>query len=219
MKKALLIGLTAAICSPAALASDVDSGNVTTFTSGSAAQASEVNANFAALITAINDNNDRIADLEAANGDVTALSDVVSGSTYQLFFSGGIIELDEGGGGNLEHFGGNTVLVFNSDGSLGETFNESGRFISLDQQFCDQEGLNCEHFVDTWDDVNEVGTGSWAVSGQDLNVTWADGDSETFKLSANGEILMAGGGSLDEDDGTSGLETFVAVGLRLAPQP
>ncbi len=212
MKKVILTGLTAVVLSANAMASEV--AGYTAPQSGQAATAAGVDANFQALITAINDNHQRIVDLEAANGEVTDLADIVSGSTYLLYFSGGIIELDDGGGANLERFGGTANLTFNSDGTLNEVFSEQGRFISLDANTCDQSG-NCSHYVDTWDD-DETGGGSWSVSGQTLNVNWSDGGSESFSLSSDGKIMASGGGSLDEGDGTSGLETFVAVGVRLA---
>lgn len=211
MKKIILTGLTAAVLSANAMASEVT--GYTAPQSGQAATAAGVNANFQALITAINDNNTRIAALEAAAGEVADLETIVSGATYKLYFSGGIIELDDGGGANLERFGGSTDLTFNSDGSLSETFSEQGRFISLDANTCDESG--CSHYVDTWND-NETGGGSWSVTGQTLNVVWSDGGTEAFSLSSDGKIITAGGGSLDEGDGTSGLETFVAVGVRLA---
>ena len=213
MKKIILTGLTAVALSANAMAAEVT--GYTAPQSGQAATAAGVDANFQALITAINDNNTRIAALEAASGEVASLNDIVSGATYKLYFSGGIIELDDGGGANLERFGGTTDLTFNSDGSLSETFSESGRFISLDANTCDFEGLNCSHYVDTWSD-NETGGGSWSVTGQTLNVIWGDGGSEAFSLSSDGKVITAGGGNLDEGDGTSGLETFVAVGVRLA---
>ena len=213
MKKMILTGLTAAVLSANAMASEVTEGDVTQFSANTPAVASEVNGNFAALIAAINDNNQRITALEEAAGEVAELADIVSGSTYQLYFSGGIIELDEGGGANLERFGGIATLTFNSDNTLDETFSEQGRFISLDANICSESG--CSHYVDTWDD-NETGGGSWSVTGQTLNVTWSDGGSESFSLSSDGKIIASGGGGLDEGDGTSGIETFVAVGVRMA---
>ncbi len=215
MKKVILTGLTAAVMSATAMASEVT--GYTAPQSGQAATAAGVDANFQALITAINDNNSRITALEAASGEVADLNDIVSDASYKLYFSGGIIELDGGGGANLERFGGTADLTFNSDGSLNETFSEQGRFISLDANQCSGEGesFSCEHYVDTWND-NETGGGSWSVTGQTLNVTWSDGGSEAFTLSSDGKIITSGGGDLDEGDGTSGLETFVAVGVRLA---
>ena len=137
----------------------------------------------------------------------------MSGATYKLYFSGGIIELDDGGGANLERFGGTSDLTFNSDGSLSETFSEQGRFISLDANICNENG--CSHYVDSWDD-NETGQGSWSVVGQTLNVMWSDGGSDSFSLSSDGKIIVSGGGGLDEGDGTSGLETFVGVGVKVS---
>ncbi|MED5389344.1 MAG: hypothetical protein VX793_10860 [Pseudomonadota bacterium] len=210
MKTIILTGLTAAV-----LSANVMASNVTGYTapqSGEAATAAGVDANFQALITAINDNNDRIAALEAANGETADLNAVVSGATYQVFFSGGLLSNVDGYGA-LERFGGNSVITFNSDGSLNETFNEAGTFIGFSQS-CDAEGV-CSHQHDPFTSTDETGTGTWEVVGQNLNVTWEDGDSETFKLSPDGNLLVAGDGS---HAGTE-LETFLAVGVRLSSAP
>ncbi|PHR67021.1 hypothetical protein [Alcanivorax sp.] len=214
MKKVILTGLTAVALSANAMASNVEEGEVTQFNPNTQAVASEVNNNFAALIAAINDNNDRISALEEAAGEVAELADIVSGSTYKLYFSGGIIELDEGGGANLERNGGIITMTFNSNETLNDTRIEHGRFISLDE-ICDPDGSNCSHYVDTWSD-DETGDGSWSISGQTLTVTFGDGESESFTVSLDGNVIASGGGSLDVGGGTNGVDSFVAVGIRLA---
>lgn len=207
MKKMILTGLTAAVLSANAMASEVT--GYTAPESGQPATADGVDANFQALITAINDNNTRIAALEAANGETTDLNAVVSGATYQVFFSGGLLSNNDGYGA-LERFGGNSVITFNSNGTLNETFNEAATFIGLDAT-CDTEGV-CSHQDDPFTSVNETGTGTWEVSGQNLNVTWGDGDSESFKLSADGNLFVSGGGSHEGDE----LDTFLAVAVKLS---
>jgi len=71
---------------PPAVASQV--GSLTTFTNGTPANADEVNANFDALRTAVNDNDTRITTLESASAP----------APEQLLMSGGI---NPGGGGNV----------------------------------------------------------------------------------------------------------------------
>jgi len=231
MKKAILTGLTAAMLSTGALASEVTAGvDTTTFTSSTPALASEVNANFAALIAAINDNDARIAALEAASGGGGDLTSVVSGSSYQVFFSGGIINrysdaLSPYTGAEVERFGGNSVITFHSDGTLSELFSEVGRHISLEKEVnCDEFGGNCEHDGETWEDTDQASGpgGAWSVSGQTLTVLWpgdSPGDEEEFLLSAAGTVIILGGGgrSIDTDEfGTQdAVETFLAVGVKL----
>ncbi|MCG8438277.1 MAG: hypothetical protein MI751_09370 [Pseudomonadales bacterium] len=214
MKKVILTGLTVAVLSANAMASEITEGDVTQFNPNTQAVASEVNGNFAALIAAINDNNDRISALEEAAGEIAELADIVSGSTYKLYFSGGIIELDEGGGANLERNGGVITLTFNSDETLNDTRSEHGRFISLDA-ICDPDGSNCSHYVDTWND-NETGAGTWSISDQTLTVTFGDGESESFTVSLDGNVIASGGGGLDVGGGTNGVDSFVAIGIRMA---
>ena len=65
----------------AANADEVDSSAVTSFTDGTPAIADEVNANFQALIDAINDNAARIAALESSS---SSSGNSVSGATFSL---------------------------------------------------------------------------------------------------------------------------------------
>lgn len=60
------------------MASEVNISNVTTFAAGTPAVAAEVNATLSALITAINDNNQRIPDYEALN------TSSIAGRTYKI---------------------------------------------------------------------------------------------------------------------------------------
>lgn len=77
MKKLMMTGLTAAVLSFSAgtSAGEVDQANYTAPEAGQPATAAEIDGNFQALITAINDNAARIAELESSD---------VSGKTYQL---------------------------------------------------------------------------------------------------------------------------------------
>ncbi len=230
MKKIILTGLTAAVLSANAMASEVT--GYTAPQSGQAATAAGVDANFQSLITAINDNNQRIAALEAASGEVTDLNAIVSGATYQVFFSGGYINNSSDSqstfrSSQLERFGGNTLITFHANNTLSETFNEVGRFIDLEREHnCDQFN-NCEHYSETWEDVDQTSGpgGSWSVSGQTLTVLWpgdAPGDEEEFLLSANGSILILGGGGRNVETDQFGtqdqVETFLAVGTKLSAQ-
>lgn len=67
MKKVILTGLTAAMISSAAFAGEVS--GFTAATANTPATAADINANFNALIAAINDNSQRLDALESAVGD------------------------------------------------------------------------------------------------------------------------------------------------------
>lgn len=233
MKKAMLIGLTAAICSPAVMASEVTAGvDTTEFSPNTPALASEMNANFAALIAAINDNSQRLDALEGA-GPVD-LSEVVAGSSYLVVFTGNLSEIYNDGpspyqGVSLEHFGGTSLITFHEDNTLEELINEGARFMNLEkEQNCDEFGDGCEHFTETnvsEDEANGPG-GNWSVNGQTLTVLWpgdSPGDEEVFTLSENGSTLVLGGygeDSFTEGNGsvTEELETFMAIGVKV-PTP
>lgn len=133
MKIRNLFGLIAAVtmCGMAN-AGEVDTASVTTFSSGTPAVASEVNGNFDALITAINDNAARIAALET-------LDNSVAGSTYTIFYAGSILaaEQDTDGSsadntdlrdyGTVEEYAGKGTLTFDpapgssGSGEIGDT--------------------------------------------------------------------------------------------------
>lgn len=229
MKKLLLTGLTAAMLSSGAFASEVTAGtDTTTFSASTPAVAAEVNANFAALIAAINDNNDRIAALES--GGLPDLTTVISGSTYKVFYMGGILSdyadsLSPYTEARVERFGGNTLLTFHEDGTLSELINESGREVNLEKlSNCDEFGNGCEHNIEDFDDVNAASGpgGMWSVSGQVLTVLWpgdSPGDEEEFMLNSNGSMIVLGGSGREEETDEFGtqtkLETFLAVGIKL----
>lgn len=118
MKKLLLTGLTAAMLSSGAFASEVTAGtDTTTFSASTPAVAAEVNANFAALIAAINDNSQRIDALESVVGDGS-----VAG-TYTFIELA--VELAANSGTAVED-GYSEITTFSSSGSF--TLDANGTF-------------------------------------------------------------------------------------------
>lgn len=184
-------------------------GTVTTFSSGSPALASEVNSNFQALITAINDNATRIAELESAGADNS-----VAGHTYSLFYAGTFFaaEVDtDGSPGDTtdsrdyttaEHYAGQGSFTFDSvnltgSGTAGDTggaelFVGSGGSIGWD-------GSGAE--------PQEALTFTWSQSGNAVTVD-IEGESETlnFVVSEDGSLLAGQGtdsGIDNRDDGSN----------------
>ncbi|ERP90119.1 hypothetical protein Q670_14570 [Alcanivorax sp. P2S70] len=230
MKKMILTGLTAAVLSANAMASEVTEGDVTQFNANTPALASEVNGNFAALVSAINDNNERISALEDAAGTGGSLEDKIAGSTYKVMFVGNIIgthhdALSPHSSGYLEGFGGTSVITFNEDGSLSEQWQEAGREIGLDKDDCEEtqpDTFVCEHRVDDFVDGPETFTnqGSWSLDGNVLAVTFPEEeDSEDFLVSMNGELIILTSSSIEQESdeyGTnSDYEHSIAIGVRL----
>lgn len=184
MKKALLIGLTSMALSAQGWAGSVTAGvDTTTFTSGTSAVASEVNANFQALIDAINDNNDRIAALEAA-----ATTTDVSGKTY-LFRDLGIIlaahkygqtttttdQADSvpSGFSRVGYFTGNFTIEFSG---VDNTYTLSGDDVDVEMF------TNADSNIATFNDLDFVETGTWSQIGTQVTLTSDGPDSEDFVL-------------------------------------
>ena len=227
MKKMILTGLTAAVLSANAIA-----GEVTGYTapqSGQAATAAGVDANFQALITAINDNAQRIDALEAAAGTPASLTDVVSGSTYTVAFMGNIIgkysdALSPYNSAYLQGFGGKSILTFNGDGSMTENFQgENNREIQFEPNCTYNEVEMTEECNFTPDDesvgVEPPTTGSWSITGSTLYVTFAgETDPEEFMLTADGTMFVLMNSDFfqesDEFGSNDDYEHSIAIGIK-----
>ena len=174
--------LAAAITTTSAFASEVDDSAVTEFTAGTPAQAAQVNANFAALIAAINDNAARIADMEAAAPDVD-----VEGHVYRF------IEIEvglEGEAGNSlpESPARNRAFMWSNAGSI----SFSGGTVSISGDLAAEvltERTNNGVFVETLTE-NDSPSGTFTQSGTQISVS-IDGDSFTFHASADGSVMVA----------------------------
>ena len=212
MKKVILTGLTTAILSTGAFAGQVTAGtDTTTFSSNTAAVASEVNGNFNALITAINDNNTRVAALEA---QVAALqSKDVSGKTY-LYRDLGLIFA-------AHRYG--TSTAFDSTGAdavpdgyartgyyMGEytvTFNADHTLTMSGQDTDVEMAVNAASEV-SQQQTPASGTGTWTQSGNTLTIDLGDGPVN-FEVLPGAQMIAGYTNSaptvtFDYNDGTSG---------------
>ncbi|WP_062810960.1 hypothetical protein [Alcanivorax sp. NBRC 102028] len=226
MKKVILTGLAATVMSASAIASDVT--GYTAPESGQAATAAGVDANFQALITAINDNNDRIVALEDAAGTPSSLREKISGATYTISYMGAVIgtyadALSPYKGAYLEGFGGRSVLTFETDGTLTELYQESGREIDFENKECTESepgNFNCEHWVEDFTDGPETFTGgSWELDGNILSVTFPEEDGvEEFIVALDGEILVLSSASFEIESDQFGTnddyDHSLAIGVR-----
>ncbi|MDF1723307.1 MAG: hypothetical protein P1U59_02250 [Alcanivorax sp.] len=223
MKKVMLIGLTAAIFSQVAQASEVAAQDVTTFSSNSPALASEVNGNFQTLIAAINDNAQRIADLEAS-----ATSDV-SGRTYLYRDLGLIVGAHNAGTSTAMPNGSNSVQdgfarVGYFNGAFNIAFNEDGTFTLVGSDSQVEMFVNSSSEIGSEEEsVSESGT--WTQSGHSVTLTPAGEEPFEINVSANGQVLSVYDSygpdvNFEYNDGSSDIyqheyETILGIGILI----
>lgn len=191
-----------------------------TFTAGSPARASEVNANFAALVTAVTTLENKVAALEAANGPLTT-ADVVG--SYRLL---GITS--EAGGSEATRrimagaAGLEGTITFNANLTFTGTITDRGNRVSGKAQSCSSGGAATDASVagtaqdsshahgyqrtlcnqdadaisldDAADDsLNQVAGGSWSINASASTVTVdpSQGEPLTFHVSKRAGIAFA----------------------------
>lgn len=216
MKKVLLTGLTAAMLSSASFAGEVT--GYSDVTAGTPATAAAVNGNFQALISAINDNAQRIAVLEAATVN---LQDSLTGATFSVFHIGGESEIYQDSNTaattrGIGRWGGQGTITLNGDSTVTTGIGETGRHFDL------ESSGGVAFFVEDHQDPDTptVG-GSWALNGQTLSILFpGDTVPVDFTVAADGAIVVSGGGSASVDTvGTESwdtVENYFVVGVRLS---
>lgn len=192
MKKLMMTGLTAVFLSTGAIAGEVS--GYTAPVSGQPATAVGVDSNFQALITAINDNNTRIAALESFD---------VGGKTYS-YKEVGILNGAERIGQTLGAPGDTTLVnegfartgVFTASGEL--AFDAGGTFtLSLTEK-------EIEMFVNSVSDIGPqidgslLDSGSWTQTGSTVTLTFAGGGSIELSVSRGATAFTLGNQGIGE---------------------
>lgn len=203
IKTAALLGTLA---SANAFAGEVNANAVVEFSSGSVARASEVNGNFSALISAINDNAARIADLESS-----APSADVEGHVYRF------IEIEvgvEGENGNSEPQSNarNRVFFWSNAGTL--SFSGGTVSVAGDQAVeAVVERTNNGVFAETISEVDSP-SGTFTQSGSEVAVA-IDGDNFTFHVSADGSVMVARVLDIIPAGSVTGADANMIIGVRV----
>lgn len=192
--KALIrtIGLTTVMATSSVMAGPVNQANVNTFSSGSAAMASEVNQNFQALITAIDDNAQQIAALQ----DASVAS--VAGRTYELRVLGNIFRGDQvNNGSTLGSYAQQYTLTFDNTG--GFTFSGSLSESEIDAVTGTVYGVESG--------TADSGSGSWSQSGNTVSTSIGE-----FVVTADGSVILSNGFTHEADGDYMRTETNIIVG-------
>jgi hypothetical protein len=178
MKRFIMtVGLMAAMSSPFATAGEVVAGSDTTeFTGGTAALASEVNANFQALINAINDNDARISALEGVVGD---------GSTDGTYtFIEMAVELAANSGtGPTESY--SEISTFSSSGSF--NLDQSGSFTGTINE--NRSSLEASNNCDANGCVDAFNPSFGNTGSESLSGTWSE-TATTVTLDFTGDTVV-----------------------------
>ena len=217
IKRNILSLACAGLLSATAQAGEVDDTNVTTFQANTPAVAAEVNTTIGALITAINDNAQRIAALE----DTTADAQSVSGHNYRF------ADMEVGANASTDDrstltsiFGYNSVIMFDAAGT-GMIVAATETDIIVDTRtyraFIDpvQQDLITDSQADAF-----ISTGSeqisftWTQSGE--TVTIDDGeDTQTFYVAMDGSVLITQNTDMSDIPGYEGGNVNIVVGVRV----
>jgi hypothetical protein len=122
--KAALVG--GAMSSVVAFASGIDTADVTVFEEGAPAEAASINANFQALVNAINASAEKIAvheeriaalELNSVPGGSATVSNSVAGHSYQFYGLGVIHRVGSNGYVSVNNYSQEFVLTFSEDGT------------------------------------------------------------------------------------------------------
>ena len=202
MISAALGGMMALVCGSAAMAGQVNSANMTSFTTGTAALAAEVNGNFSEVTTQVNDNDSRIASLEAQMNALlgTGITAASMNGAYKY------IIVSAGGQANTTGYVANTFgrakgdLTFNGDGtcSVAETsFNEFEQLTVADSV----DGIISSMTEDTA--LAPLSSCTYVITaGGKLTVNYPDGSSDIVHM--NPGLQMGAGSSKETGTASNG---------------
>lgn len=235
MKKSILTGLAVIMFSGASVAAEV--GPVTTFVADTPALASDINANFQSLISAINNNYARIATLEAAvlnggGGDPVEppdLMNLITGSTYsirylftQLDMTTNTLTQEQRGATNIAS--GSMTVTFNEGG--GASIIENGEGFGMIEvppiEYCPPvEGAPCVSKFDNRYEFEQVGgggnSGAWSLSGSVLTLSFSD-IQLVFDVTPDANVLVNSIGRLGAESisgaSVETVEASMAIGVR-----
>lgn len=220
--KALGLFLTSFFCALTVYAGQVDQANVATFNAGETASAEDVNGNFAALISAINDNASRIAALEAGGGTGGSISNSVAGHTYFVFSLSQIHRANTNTGDqrNYQSVGHNVAsgtITFGLDGTATVSFSENETELGLFSGFVETPDpvIILEGNLNQFGPNPFSGTPSFTQDGETVEVVLGPDDSLVTKVSADGMIMTNADLAVFTEQGFNGSESAIFVGIRI----
>ena len=179
-------------------ADEVDESSVTDFSNGSPADADEVNTNFQALISAINDNATRLAALESSS---SSSDNSVAGKTFKLNQIGVMLRGNGSGGATSNTLQQSYTVTFNSD----LTYSFVGT-----QNEAEMNTVTGSFDLEVAPEVVDI-SGSSSQTGS--NVTIDIDGGVTFTASLDGNVILLSEFSFGDDEGFDRAETSFLVGI------
>ena len=223
-KRLVSVGGALILSSLQAFGDSVAEQNITTFSANTPAVASEVNANFQALIAAINDNASRIEDLELDAND-----NFVGGRTYRIFSINAEVAGGDGNADQQNDFANIStgalegVLVF-------DEINMTGTLTVTQDEFYEVNipGYAVNDFSDSPSDLGAAEPFTFEQTGNSVTVTIPeDGGSFEiiFTVAGDGNVIV--GSSTEKPsattfgDGSPGVSAFneLIIGVRTPSGP
>ncbi|MBD3646456.1 MAG: hypothetical protein HUJ31_03165 [Pseudomonadales bacterium] len=203
-KSGVLMLVTGLLSLPA-MAGTVDSASVTTFQSGSTLSSQDMNATIDALVTAINDNATRIAEIENSvpTADVSGREYCIQELEVGFFIHNPLLDESQNAYPlGVEHGTFVASIAFVADGT--------GSATSLEENF-----VSGFPGFSAFQETPELGVESftWTQTGNRLTMTFpGDGVDPDDVISVgvvnSGEILVAGGSISEPDEGGTGTWYF-----------
>jgi len=152
-----------------------------TFTAGTAAKASEVNANFQALATAIDNLGSRVSKLEGTLSTADVAGTYAFASLEVETFTGANVNVASSLG-IVHHQNGNGTFTFNANGTF--TFSQTTSSSKL--TFL----LNSASATETIETIPGTATGTWTLSGKILTINISGGPTIPFTLAAGPGLFI-----------------------------
>lgn len=203
MKKSIYaLGLTAVLSATQVSAEAIDPASVNEFQAGSPAVAADVNANFQALIGAINDNAARIDALEENQGT----ADLTGRSYKVLVFETGMF-INDG-----------WPAVFNMQENLDLTFNADGSVDGIATNILEAEmGVDNPMEIEFFTDADETFANlTWEQSGGEVQIFESGSPVISFQVSSDGRTLMRVDHQFEADVDFEEFMQTLFVGIELA---
>ena len=190
---------TALMAASQAPADQVAQSAIKSFSAGATASAAEVNGNFSALISAINDNAQRIGQLES----MSAVS--VSGRHYEMRGVGVLFRGDQTN---------SYVTVGNYSDVYTLAFDSTNGFTLTGHENEGEVGIPDASTTLVQDNAAQSVSGSWSQTGNVVTLNTSAGDTLKAVVTSDGSVLLSNDFRYGPNSGANASESSITIGVR-----